>query len=355
MAPADNDKAAAEEASACASMPALLAHMQTSVGEGLGFLMRLNNNEPHNNNSKERHHQHHQHHQHPGSGRRHERGSNNNKQQQQHKNQHPHNQHPQQQQQRRPATAVVQPLGAAAVGALSAYCGLRSALKAYQALRRRCLRRLLCVVGPALAACGTDYYVDFGSLLGAVREGDVIAYDNDADVVAINPDWDALLVKLRAALPPAYKVYFVVPSEDASIRWLRVLYGVGVLDVYGGYYNNDNDAAAAVGGASGNAAKAGAAGAASANNKAGGGGDIAIPQGHGDLCDVPAALVLPLRPLEFRGVTLSGPADAHGVLVHRYGRDYMVPRYMDKGRDAVEQEKLYARALTLLAKIGVRI
>jgi hypothetical protein len=283
--------------------------------------------------------------------------------------------HQQQQQQQQPITPV-----AAAGVAVSLYCGARAGLCAYQALRRRCLRRLLRVVGPALAACGCNYYVDFGSLLGAVREGDVIFYDNDADVVAINPDWDALLVKLRAALPPAYKVYFVVPSEDASIRWLRVLYGIGILDIYGGYYGGSADSSGSGGGSNGTSSSSGGGGGgrdncSSSNNNTAGrntsssnttasacgcgcggtGGKIFIPQGHGDLCDVPASLVLPLRPLQFRGVTLSGPADARGVLTHRYGADYMVPKYMHKGRDAIEQGKRYVRLLTLLAKFGVRV
>jgi hypothetical protein len=55
-----------------------------------------------------------------------------------------------------------------------------------------------------------------------------------------------------------------------------------------------------------------------------------------------------------RGVSISVPGSVHNVLVHRYGPDYMVPRYMDKGRDSVEQRKLYARLLSLLGAAGLR-
>ncbi len=52
--------------------------------------------------------------------------------------------------------------------------------------------------------------------------------------MCLNPDWDALLAALRAALPQ-FRVFFVVPSEDRAIRWIRVCHGVGVMDLYGGY------------------------------------------------------------------------------------------------------------------------
>jgi hypothetical protein len=63
-----------------------------------------------------------------------------------------------------------------------------------------------------------------------VPQKDIILHDNDADIVLLDPDWDALLPKLRASLPGC-RVFFVVPSEDRSIRWIRVLSGVGVMDL----------------------------------------------------------------------------------------------------------------------------
>ena len=70
---------------------------------------------------------------------------------------------------------------------------------------------------------------------------------------------------------------------------------------------------------------------------------------------MPAALVFPLGRLKFRGVAVAAPGDVGGVLRFRYGDGFMVPRYMDKGRDAVEQGKLYARLLGLLGKAGLRV
>lgn len=59
---------------------------------------------------------------------------------------------------------------------------------------------------------------------------DIILHDNDADLVLLNPDWDWLLEALKARLP-GFRVFFVVPSEDSSIRWIRVMSGVGIMDL----------------------------------------------------------------------------------------------------------------------------
>ncbi len=53
---------------------------------------------------------------------------------------------------------------------------------------------------------------------------------------------------------------------------------------------------------------------------------ISIPQGHGDLCDIPTGIVFPLGSIKFRGAVISAPGDIHSTLVFRYGADYMVPK-----------------------------
>lgn len=53
---------------------------------------------------------------------------------------------------------------------------------------------------------------------------------------------------------------------------------------------------------------------------------VSIPQGHGDLCDVPADLVFPLGRMTFQGTSVSVPGDVTGVLTHRYGETFMIPR-----------------------------
>jgi len=134
------------------------------------------------------------------------------------------------------------------LGVASVYATARGVLQGYQHLRRRLLRRLLLDTCPLLDRLGVPYYADFGTLLGLYRvrprlrgresggrhrrahctprtaaaaaapqayasalppskpsfqERDVILHDNDADVVVLNPDWEALHAGLRAALEPA--------------------------------------------------------------------------------------------------------------------------------------------------------
>jgi hypothetical protein len=66
-----------------------------------------------------------------------------------------------------------------------------------------------------------------------------------------------------------------VPSEDSSIRWLRISCAIGILDLYGGFHKPGRP-------------------------------QVAIPQGHGDLCDVPAEQVFPLGRMDFRCVCVGG-------------------------------------------------
>lgn len=59
---------------------------------------------------------------------------------------------------------------------------------------------------------------------------------------------------------------------------------------------------------------------------------LSVRLGHGDCCDIPASLVLPTGRLEFKGVSMPVPGNVAGALEHRYGPDWMVPKYMDKVR-----------------------
>lgn len=52
---------------------------------------------------------------------------------------------------------------------------------------------------------------------------------------------------------------------------------------------------------------------------------------------------------------LSVPHRVEDVLQERYGATWKVPRYMDKGSDTVEQNKLYARLFKTLSRVGIRL
>jgi hypothetical protein len=48
-----------------------------------------------------------------------------------------------------------------------------------------------------------DYHISFGTLLGIVREGDLIAWDDDADII-IHAPHEAQMLSILLILPPSY-------------------------------------------------------------------------------------------------------------------------------------------------------
>lgn len=52
--------------------------------------------------------------------------------------------------------------------------------------------RVVSQLTPLLEQAGIHYWLDYGALLGAVREGGMIAWDNDADIGVLLEDWGKL-------------------------------------------------------------------------------------------------------------------------------------------------------------------
>lgn len=263
---------------------------------------------------------------------------------------------------------------AAGLALAAVYWGIRGALHLFHSARRSMLRAMLLELAPALDACpGLTYWLDFGTLLGIFRDGDIIRHDNDIDVAVLNPCWDTLLPYLQDRLQPkGYYVKAVHPSEDPDTTFLRVYCPLGMADVFGAHTDSrhqrqqqrqrqacsvseegsvsDGDCISEEGSVSddGSVSEEGSL-------SDGSGEMLSVQLGHGTCCDIPADLVLPTGRLEFRGVDMAVPGNIEGALVHRYGDSWAVPKYMDKGSDTVEQEKLYARLFSSLSKVGIRI
>jgi hypothetical protein len=120
-------------------------------------------------------------------------------------------------------------------------------------------------------------------------------------------------------------VRVLMPSEDATLRFVRVYTPMGFADIFG--------------------ARVSACGA-----------RVVVELGHDDeAAALPAAAVLPPRRLAFRGAAVPAPRDVEAALAARYGGDWRTPRYMDKGADTVEAAKLYARIFRGLAWAGIRL
>lgn len=228
-----------------------------------------------------------------------------------------------------------------------AYGTLRLALATYRRFKHGGIRRLVLDVSPVLQRLGVTHWIDFGTLLGLYRDGDIIPHDNDADVVVVDVDWDKLYKDLKAALPQYHVDFFLRNKDGHEVRWVRVHHKCRLfwVDLFG-------------------AVPAEGEGSSSAKGSGGGGGGakgddadtmIHVDNGRGNLHDVRKKWVYPIGQLEWRGVKVNIPHDTEEVLKHRYGEDWATPRYMDKGRDTQEQQKTYAKVLSLLGRLGLKI
>ena len=74
---------------------------------------------------------------------------------------------------------------------------------------RRTQLRLLEILDVFDGICrkhGIDYWLDWGSLLGARRHGGFIPWDDDLDVSLLRKDYKRLLAALEAELPEDLKL-----------------------------------------------------------------------------------------------------------------------------------------------------
>lgn len=163
--------------------------------------------------------------------------------------------------------------------------------------RRRVLRRSLVDTCTIFAAQGIRYWADFGTLLGLVREGDLILGDKDVDLCLLAEEVPAVV-----ALAPLFAArgYQLVLEPRASGNLLRVL------DRRSPWYVDIFPYRPAA--------------------------ETLVSPVSSPSEDVPLRLVAATTTLEWRGTTIVLPADSHALLVYRYGPEYLRPRRHDKGR-----------------------
>jgi hypothetical protein len=184
-------------------------------------------------------------------------------------------------------------LAALVVGLAAALLALTPFVDRY---RRRELRRLLRDVSLVLDAHGVDYWCDFGTLLGLVRDGDLILGDKDVDLSV--PIGERPRVMALAAVF-AELGYRVTDQGGAARKLLRVL--DARTPFYADLYPYERE------------------------------GETLRSVLNSPAEDLPAALISQRRRLAAFGASLPAPADLEAMLVLRYGPDYRVPRRNDKG------------------------
>lgn len=143
--------------------------------------------------------------------------------------------------------------------------------------------------------CGVASYIVFGTLLGAVRDGRLIAYDNDVDIAYVSEHEYPVDIMLEG-----YRIQRILQQHGWNVRR-----GSGVrlnvrlrmrdktmrfVDVFTSHWTN---------------------------------GNFFIPSDVG--APLPREAILPLGTLELMGWTVPAPADPPALLVATYGEGWEVP------------------------------
>jgi hypothetical protein len=174
--------------------------------------------------------------------------------------------------------------------------GLVAFTAAIDRYRRRELQRLLRDVSAVFNENGVDYWCDFGTLLGLVRDGNLILGDKDVDLSVLVGEKEHVM-----ALAPALaeRGYRLTDQGGDARKLLRVLDSRTpfYVDVYP--YEPAGDNLRSV-----------------LNSPAE---------------DLPAALVGKRTRLAAFGASVAAPVELEATLIRRYGPDYRVPRRNDKG------------------------
>lgn len=150
---------------------------------------------------------------------------------------------------------------------------------------------------PALNAAGYEYWLDWGTLLGAAREGTMIAHDNDADIGMRESEFQRL--KKEWGSNPAFKGMRL--SKETKNLY-RVRKGLGWVDVFR-YDDSSPDMLTMI---------------------------SMSEDEHSCKCEggghsVAQSMIFPLTSIVFGSVTAPAPSNATSYLEHLYGQNWTTP------------------------------
>jgi hypothetical protein len=164
--------------------------------------------------------------------------------------------------------------------------------------KRYILRNLATDVCKTLNKHNVDYWVDFGTLLGIVREKDIILNDEDVDVVIV--DSSSLKNQMKLVMSDLEKLgYFCKKEETWDAYRVYTTFGFYV-DMY---INKKDD-------------------------------EKEIYLGStGETSNISYCLIGNPIFIKWNEIDVRVPENTHDVLVFRYGEDYMIPKNGFKGRN----------------------
>jgi len=161
---------------------------------------------------------------------------------------------------------------------------------------RRMLRRIAIDTIDTFNICDIDYWVDFGTLLGIIREDDIILGDLDVDICVVeSPELHEKMKMAKSILEEkGYKVEKEI-WDAYRVRKYRYPYA----DIYINKRNRERN----------------------------------IYNGaEGDKSDISIEYIEPKSIVKWNNVDVKCPSKINETLVYRYGSDWRTPRHNYKGR-----------------------
>ena len=168
----------------------------------------------------------------------------------------------------------------------------------FYTIKRRILRNLAVDVIVTLNRYNVDYWADFGTLLGIVREQDIIFGDNDVDVVLVQSS--LLEQQMKYVMNDLNLMGYKSKNEETWDAYRTYT----TFGLFADLYINKKD------------------------------DDMKVYLGStGDTSNISYSLIGTPIYIKWNSIDVKVPENVHDVLIFRYGEDYMTPKNGFKGRN----------------------
>ncbi len=169
----------------------------------------------------------------------------------------------------------------------------------FHAIIRIVLRNLAVDVIVTLNKYNVDYWVDFGTLLGIIREQDIIFGDYDVDIVLVQSS--LLEQQMKYVMKDLNAMGYKCKREE---KWDAYRTYTTFRFPYTDMYINKKD------------------------------DDMKVYLGStGDTSNISYSLIGTPIYIKWNNIDVKVPENVHDVLIFRYGEDYMTPKMWFKGRN----------------------